>query len=99
VRTGDGLGPVSWPLLRQGFQEMGKRYPDSFEVKSAFCFFAVRFKDLPETQRLLREIGPRMQTSVWRDRNQFAEAHRWANFDNGEEGPAALRWLMRLRAP
>jgi hypothetical protein len=97
VRGNARFDDVSWPLLKRGFQGLVARHPDSFEVKSAFCYFAAEFKDLPETRRLLDEIGYRMQTSVWRDRKRFASAHRWAEFEDSERsGDPIARFLVRL---
>lgn len=96
-RGDSGLADVSWPLLKKGFQGLVARHPDSLEVKSAFCYFAVRFKDLAETRRLLDEIGFRMPTSVWRDRETFAQAHRWATFEDSERsGDPIARLFLRL---
>ena len=82
-----------WPIVRAGFQDLLARYPDSFEVKSAYCYFAADFKDLAETRRLLGEIGYRMQTNIWRDRQQFLQVHRWATFDPAERERIPMRWL------
>jgi hypothetical protein len=88
------LEGVSWPLLRDGFARLVATHPDSLELKSAACFYAARYHDLPETQRLLGEIGLRMQTTVWADRKQFAQVHSWARFEGGRD-PFA-RWFARL---
>jgi hypothetical protein len=96
-RAGRGqarLDGVSWPVLRDGFARLVASHPDSFELESAFCFFASRYRDQPETSRLLRGIGMRMQTTVWADRKQFAQVHTWARFEGGRD-PVA-RWFARL---
>ncbi len=91
------LDGVSWSLLKDGFRRLVASHPDSFELKSAFCFFATQFRDVGETRRLLDEIGFRMQTTVWRDRQQFAQAHRWATFEDSERTRDPLaRWFARL---
>ena len=91
------LDGVSWPLLKEGFRRLVARHPDSFEIKSAACFFASQYKDVPETRRLLDEVGFRMQTTVWADRKQFAQVHRWATFEDAERTRDPLaRWFARL---
>jgi hypothetical protein len=81
---------LSWPMLQRGFEELMASQPDSIEVKSAYCSFAVQFKDLEQARRLLGQIGYRMETTVWTGRRDFVKAHRWATFEQGQ-------WWSRLR--
>jgi hypothetical protein len=75
---------VSWPHLKQGFTEMRARYPDSSEIKSATCLFASYYRDEDEARAMLAALGGRMDTSVWHDRNQFAQVYLWATFEQSQ---------------
>jgi hypothetical protein len=77
-------GVVAWPVVRQGFLDMRARHPESLEIKSAFCMFASYYGDRDETKRMLDEIGNRMDTNVWKSREQFVRAYHWATFEQGE---------------
>jgi hypothetical protein len=90
---------VSWPYLKQGFAEMRARHPDSSEIKSATCMFASYHRDKDEAKAMFGALGNRMDTSVWGNRDQFAQAYLWATFEDGEVAggdPLArfLAWVM-----
>lgn len=75
---------VSWPYLKQGFADMRARHPDSSEIKSATCMFASYKRDKDAAKAMFGALGNRMDTSVWGNRDQFAQAYLWASFEDGE---------------
>lgn len=90
---------VSWPHLKQGFADMRERHPNSSEVKSATCLFASYYRDKDEARAMLAALDGRMHTSVWQNRDQFAQVYLWATFEEDEVAggdPLArfFAWLM-----
>lgn len=47
---------ASWPKMKQGFEDMIERYPDSYN-KNLYATFACRVRDRETTARLLAELG------------------------------------------
>ncbi|MET0551469.1 MAG: DUF4034 domain-containing protein [Vicinamibacteria bacterium] len=97
-RTGREL--VSWPALKRGFDAISARHPDWFEAKSAYCAFASMYVDKATTQRLLADIGYRMDPSVWSDQEWFVRTHQWAEYEDSERDGAdplarVFSWFMR----
>ena len=64
-----------------GLEEMAR---DLRASRAASCLFASYYHDKDEAKAMLAALGSRMDTSVWRDRDQFAQAYHWATFEQGE---------------
>lgn len=90
---------VRWPELKRGFDAVLARHPDWFEAKSAYCAFASIYADKATAGPLLRDIGYRMDPSVWSDPEWFVRTHQWVEYEDAERAggdPLAriFSWFM-----
>lgn len=74
--TGDALdadlsGPeVDWKRIRAGFEDLVKRYPDSWNLNQ-YARMACEARDLPTTRRVLLSMKGDVEQEVWQDRVTF----------------------------
>jgi hypothetical protein len=70
---------VSWPVVKQGYEEQLKAYPESLQLRSAFCFMSILADDRAQAARLFDTIGPRVDLTIWRSREKFLDGWIWAH--------------------
>ncbi len=56
---------IPWPQMRDGFEFMVKRYPQSARTKSAYARYAVIAEDRETCKRLLDELGDNVSMEFW----------------------------------
>jgi hypothetical protein len=56
---------IPWAQMRDGFEFMVKRYPESARTKSAFARYAGMANDRETCKRLLDELGDKVSMDVW----------------------------------
>ncbi len=69
-----------WPKMKQGFEDMLKRYPDAGNV-NRFAYFACIAKDKPTALDLLGQVGAKPITEKWGNNGvrTFETCKRWAS--------------------
>ncbi|MBC7369664.1 MAG: hypothetical protein H7343_23090 [Undibacterium sp.] len=70
---------VDWPWMREGFEDLGRQYPDSLWNKNAFCFYAFAADDKVTARRLFAELAGRYARKIWGRPENFNRTVRWAN--------------------
>ncbi len=70
---------VSWPLLKNGFEELRRRYPESLWTLNEYASLAVKADDRETARRLFKEINGRFQMSVWTTWDNVANAKNWVD--------------------
>jgi hypothetical protein len=69
---------ASWPMTRDGYALIKQRYPDSLDNLSRYCRLACLAADRDTARKLFDELGGRMITSIWGDRESFRKYRNWA---------------------
>lgn len=69
-----------WPKMKQGFDDMLKRYPDPQNI-NRFAYFACIAKDKPVALDLLERVGAKPLTAQWghNGARSFETCKRWAS--------------------
>ncbi len=83
---------ISWPKMREGFEAMMKKWPDSKWNRSAFLKFAIQARDFATARGLLKEIGDEPDILAWGSPGRWRESMRMLT-----EGAAArpvASWKM-----
>ncbi len=70
-----------WPRMKEGFEELARRYPESVRNKNAFCFYAYAADDKTTARRLSAELGGRYAPEVWGKDASFRPLERWLKSD------------------
>jgi hypothetical protein len=73
---------VDWKKMRAGFDDVVKRYPDSWNLNS-FALFACQAGDRSTTKSLLARIDSNVEPTVWESRQLFNRCRLWANETSG----------------
>lgn len=68
---------VSWPRMRESFEELNRRYPDSWN-KSLYAGFACRVRDRETTARLLQDMKPNAEVFAFKDGISMDTCRRFA---------------------
>jgi hypothetical protein len=68
-----------WPKMKQGFEDLLKRYPDPVNV-NRFAYFACLAKDQPTALDLLEQVGAKPIVAEWGDNGtrSYEACKRWA---------------------
>jgi hypothetical protein len=68
-----------WPKMKQGFEDLLKRYPDPVNV-NRFAYFACLAKDQPTALDLLKQVGAKPIVAEWGDNGTrtYEACKRWA---------------------
>lgn len=69
---------ISWPMMKQGFLDMEKNYPDSRWNLNMFCFYACLAGDCETARKLFERIGDTPYLEAWQTRELFASLRQWA---------------------
>jgi len=70
---------VDWPKMRQGFEDMARRYPGSLWNKNAYCYYAYAAHDRDTVRRLMVELQGQYEPAIWRSEGLFETAMAWAD--------------------
>jgi len=68
---------IDWAKLKQGFEDLVQRTPESLWNKNAFCYYACMAGDRETARRLFDELQDRYAPSIWSE-EAFAFHKRWA---------------------
>lgn len=60
------FGRADWPTMKQGFEDMVRRYPGSWNM-SAYAYFACAAEDLATFKEVVARVGDQLDTSGWID--------------------------------
>jgi hypothetical protein len=63
-------GELDWPKIRTGFDDMVKRYPDSWNL-NFFARIACDAGDGPTARRMLALVGDRIEPDAWANRGTY----------------------------
>jgi hypothetical protein len=77
---------LSWPKVRDGFDELEKHYPHSLWNLNYYCLLACHARDRQTAARLFERIGERWDGSVWGNEGVYREWKNWA--ENPAMNPA-----------
>ena len=71
---------VDWPTMRQAYEDMLARYPDSPMRLNRYAHMACLAKDKPTLVRLLKQLGPALNADGWGTNPQrsLESCQRWA---------------------
>jgi len=69
---------IDWPRMRQGFEDLAHRYPDSLWNKNAYCYFAYAANDRETVRRLLEELEGKITPSLWPNPTYLNSVKLWA---------------------
>lgn len=77
---------ADWRLMKQGYEDMQKRFPNSPERLNRFAYMACLAKDRPTLTALLVQLGDTIDSSLWgpNPERSLEGCQRWAK----ETGPA-----------
>ncbi|MBI5696451.1 MAG: hypothetical protein HZC51_12090 [Nitrospirae bacterium] len=73
AREFQDMGEISWPLMRQGVQDIMARYPGSRWNLNNFAAFALRAQDWGTAFELIALIGDDPYIEVWGSRKSYNE--------------------------
>jgi hypothetical protein len=68
---------AQWPLVREGFFQMRKRYPDSQLLSNEFALMAVLAEDRDTGAPLFKKIGIHADPNVWSSVAEFKQYRAW----------------------
>jgi len=68
---------IPWPQMKEGFERMVQRYPESTRTKSAFAVFAGMANDREICKRLLDELGDKVNMEFWISWQNVELARAW----------------------
>lgn len=68
---------IPWSQMKEGFERMVQRYPDSTRTKSAFAVFAGMADDRETCKRLLDELGDKVNMEFWISWQNVELAKAW----------------------
>ena len=68
---------VPWSQMKEGFERMVQRYPESTRTKSAFAVFAGMADDRETCKRLLDELGDKVNMEFWISWQNVELAKAW----------------------
>lgn len=72
-----GDSTAEWPLVREGYFQMRKRYPDSQLLLNNFALMAVLAEDRETGVPLFKKIGVHADPSVWASVAEFKQYRTW----------------------
>jgi DNA/RNA endonuclease YhcR with UshA esterase domain len=68
---------IPWSQMKEGFERMVQRYPESTRTKSAFAVFAGMADDRETCKRLLDELGDKVNMEFWISWQNVELAKAW----------------------
>ncbi|MFA4987246.1 MAG: hypothetical protein WC712_11725, partial [Candidatus Brocadiia bacterium] len=71
-------GGIQWPLMKQGFEDIERNYPNSIWNLNAFCYYACMAKDWDTARKLFGRIGDGFHPWIWKSKVQFDHSKAWA---------------------
>jgi len=85
---------LSWPKLKQGFEDMERLYPKSLRTANAFCWCAYLAEDWETTRQLFTRIGDRLDKGIWPD---FYATRGYAYFNEEEYDKAISDYNQAIK--
>ncbi|MBI5395665.1 MAG: DUF4034 domain-containing protein [Verrucomicrobia bacterium] len=72
-------GRISWPLMKQGFENIERDFPGSNWNLNNFCKFAADAGDRATARKLIDRIGARYHVSAWFSRVNYENCWHWTH--------------------
>jgi len=69
---------VSWPRIRQGYQDREALYGSTVRHLNELCLLAGGAADRRTIRQLFPRIAGRWDEDVWQEKNSFDDFERWA---------------------
>lgn len=69
---------VDWTSIRAGFEDLVKRYPDSYNMNSFARLACVAAQDKKATAAVLQRIGQDVVPDAWQGRNEYVRCKNWS---------------------
>ena len=70
---------ISYARLKQGFEDLNRRFPGSMRNVNGFCWFACAGNDRETAHQLFTRIGEGWDPAVWQTRTAFDKWRAWAD--------------------
>jgi len=70
---------ASWPKIREGLQQMCRKYPDSIEIVSNAALLASTAQDREFAKEMFDRLGDTYLPGIWRKPERFVHCRNWAN--------------------
>jgi len=84
---------VSWPRMKNGFEQILQAYPESRWNLNSYARFAVQAGDEETARRLMELIGDTPDIIAWRGPGRWREARRLAE-GRAAQSPVRAQWEM-----
>ncbi len=68
---------IDWPRMRDGFEDVIKRYPDAWNLNN-YAKFACLAQDKPKARELLKRIGSNIVPEAWSPETLHLSCTEWA---------------------
>lgn len=72
-------GRISWPMMKQGFENIERDYPGSNWNLNNFCKFAADAGDRATARKLIDRIGARYHGNAWFSRVNYENCWHWTH--------------------
>ncbi|MCD6322809.1 MAG: right-handed parallel beta-helix repeat-containing protein [Clostridiales bacterium] len=72
----------SYDKIKQGHEDILKRYPDSKHYINSYCIFACLNNDINKAKELFEKIGQDYSYALWRDQNNLKKHYDWVYSKN-----------------
>lgn len=69
---------VNWPRIRAGFDDLIKRYPDSYNTNAYARLACIAARDKATTAKIIQQIGQDLAPQVWQHRTEFLRCKSWS---------------------
>lgn len=71
--------PLDWERLQRGYHVQGEMFKNTNYDQNQLALLAWRFNDRAVAKQAFEEIGDKWAKNVWKNRNHFAQARKWAD--------------------
>ncbi len=86
---------IQWPLMREGFRELDRKWPGSEWNLNNFCRFACLFGDRDTARELFARIDDNRWTTNWLSRSAFKYWRDWAMLKENPTAPPEQRLALK----
>lgn len=69
---------ASWPMTRQGLEQMRQKYPRSVEIISHTAMLAAMAEDRDLAKQMFDQLGERYLPEIWKKPERFVHYRKWA---------------------
>jgi hypothetical protein len=69
---------ASWPRVREGLEQMRKKYPESLDIISQTAMLATLAEDRALAKEMFDQLGDTYLKDVWSKPERFVHYRKWA---------------------